>query len=75
MVDIRYWLKRLNDLPFVSAIFVILNVIVFLICTFTGDLLYNMGSVGVLDLVQGEYYRLLHPCFFTPIRSIWSIIC
>ena len=63
MVDIRYWLKRLDDLPFVSAIFVILNVIVFLICTFTGDLLYNMGSVGVLDLVRGEYYRLFTSMF------------
>lgn len=62
-VDIRYWLKRLNDLPFISAIFVILNVIVFLICTFTGNLLYNMGSVGVLDLARGEYYRLFTSMF------------
>lgn len=63
MVNIRYQIRRLNDLPFISAIFVILNVIVFLICTFTGDLLYNMGSVGVLDLARGEYYRLFTSMF------------
>lgn len=63
MVDIKCWLKRLNDFPFVSAVFVILNVIVFLICTFTGDLLYNMGSVGVLNLACGEYYRLFTAMF------------
>jgi len=62
-VDIRYWMKRLKDLPFMSAILVTVNVIVFLICTFTGSLLYNMGSVGALDLANGEFYRLITSLF------------
>lgn len=56
--------KRLQELPIVSATLVIINIIVFLICTFTGDLLYNMGSVnfqGVLG--NGEYGRVIWALF------------
>lgn len=60
---IRYWWKRLDELPYISAILVILNVIVFLICTFTGDLLYNKGSVGAMSFLQGDYYRAFTSMF------------
>lgn len=63
MVYIKQQIGRLNQLPFISGIIVILNVIISLICTFTGNLLYNIGSVGVLDLAQGEYYRLITSMF------------
>lgn len=61
--EIRYQMKRLNELPFVSGVLVAVNVIVFLICTFTGDLLYNKGSMSAIDLIGGEYYRLFTSMF------------
>lgn len=61
--EIKYWLKQLNDLPFISVILVIINVIIFLICTFTGNLLYNMGSVSAWDLMYEEFYRLVTSMF------------
>ena len=50
-------------LPWVSIVLVAMNVIVFLICTFTGDLLYNKGAFNVTALWQGEWYRLFISMF------------
>lgn len=47
----------------VSVFLVAVNVIVFLICTFTGDLLYNKGAFGVTELLRGDVYRLLTSMF------------
>lgn len=47
----------------VSAFLVAVNVIVFLICTFTEDLLYNKGAFGVTELLQGDIYRLFTSMF------------
>lgn len=47
----------------VSIFLVAVNVIVFLICTFTGDLLYNKGAFGVRELLQGGIYRLFTSMF------------
>ncbi len=63
MIYIKEQLRGIKKLPFVSAIWVLINVIVFILCTFTGDLLYNKGSVGLLYLVDGEYYRLITSMF------------
>jgi rhomboid protease GluP len=50
--------------PFVTIALVAVNVIVFLICTFTGDLLYNKGAFGVMDIIEGKaYYRILTSMF------------
>lgn len=59
--DLRAW-------PWASIILVTVNVIVFLICTFTGDLLYNKGAFNVLQLWQGEGYRL-----FTSMFLHWGV--
>ena len=57
-------MQKWKDLPFVSGILVAVNVIVFMICTFTGDLLYNMGELGVAHiLVEKEYIRILSAMF------------
>ncbi len=50
--------------PWVSFSLVIVNIIVFTVCTFTGQLLYNKGAVG-LKLVSenGEWYRLITSMF------------
>ena len=60
---LKYWCNRLNDMPCVSAVLVIANVIVFLICTFTGDLLYNIGNTGAAYILGGEYYRMFTAMF------------
>lgn len=57
-------MRNWRELPLVSATIVILNVIVFIICTFTGDLLYNMGELGVQEvLVYKEYGRIVWALF------------
>lgn len=56
--------KRLKEGSFVSVILVAVNVIVFLICTFTGDLLYNGGRLSPDTFFeQREYYRLITAMF------------
>lgn len=48
----------------INITLVAINVIVFAICTFTGDLLYNKGMFGVLDMTEnGEWYRLFTSMF------------
>lgn len=48
----------------VSLFLVVCNVAVFLICTFTGDLLYNKGALGVKALLRGgQGYRLFASMF------------
>ena len=50
--------------PIVSILLVALNVVLFLICTFDKGLLYNKGSISVLDLINNrEYYRLISSMF------------
>lgn len=57
-------IQKCKDVPFVSAILVAVNVIVFIICTFTGDLLYNMGEMGIENVIfQKEYGRILWAMF------------
>ncbi len=58
----------LRNVSWVSAILVAVNVIVFLICTFTGDLLYNKGAFNITALWQGEWYRL-----FTSMFLHWNV--
>ena len=57
-------MKKYRDVPIISATLVIINVIVFMICTFTGDLLYNMGELGIESvLLRKEYGRILYAMF------------
>ena len=43
---------------------VVINVIVYLICTFTGDLLYNIGELDAVAVLRyGEYGRILSSTF------------
>lgn len=55
--------KRQQDFPFVSAVLVAVNIIIYLVCTFTGSLLYNKGGLGVYDILYGKEYG----------RIIWSM--
>lgn len=57
-------MKRLKQIPLVSGLLVIINVAVFLACTFTGDLLYSAGMLNVWGVfVQKEYGRILWAMF------------
>ncbi|MCD7725220.1 MAG: rhomboid family intramembrane serine protease [Clostridiales bacterium] len=56
--------KRIKNLPWVTISLVVINIIVFLICTFTGDVLYNKGAFSVMDIIEDQaYYRML-TCMF-----------
>lgn len=56
--------EKAAGLPWVNICLVAVNVIVFLICTFTGDLLYNKGACGVRDILEdGSYYRIVTSMF------------
>lgn len=48
----------------VTSVLVALNVLIFLLCTYQGDLLYNIGVLHIDSLlVDQEYYRLLTAVF------------
>lgn len=55
---------------YVSTGIVALNAIIFLICTFTGNLLYNIGEISPqLFLKAVSITGYLHPCFCMRILS------
>ncbi|MCM1267780.1 MAG: rhomboid family intramembrane serine protease [Bacteroidales bacterium] len=58
----------LRTLSPINVLLVTVNVIVFIICTFTGDLLYNKGAFGAVELLQGDFYRL-----FTAMFLHWDV--
>lgn len=56
-------LKQWKQYPYINIGIVCVNILIFLLCTFLGELLYNIGVLyGPLILEKGEYYR-----FFTAI--------
>lgn len=57
-------MKRLKQKPLVSGLLVIINVAVFLVCMFAGDVLYDAGMLDTRGvLVQKEYGRILWAMF------------
>lgn len=47
-----------------NILLVTVNVLLFIICTFTGELVYNIGDFSVMDLIQkGEWYRMISSMF------------
>ena len=56
--------ERIAQMPWVNICLVAVNVIVFLICTFTGELLYNKGAFGVTEIMEdGSFYRMFTSMF------------
>lgn len=53
-----------KEMPKATSIIVLINVIVFVLCTFNADLLYNKGVVG-LKLMTGpnQWYRIITAMF------------
>ena len=60
----RWTGERIAAMPWVNICLVAANVIVFLICAFSGELLYNKGAFGVIEVMQdGSYYRIITAIF------------
>ena len=56
--------EKIAKKPWVNICLVVINVIVFLICTFTGELLYNIGAFGVTEIMSDRsYYRMFTSMF------------
>ena len=57
-------MREMRHLPLVSGTLSVINIIVFLVCTFTGNLLYNIGRLDIQGvLVQKEYGRIVWSLF------------
>lgn len=57
-------MSRWKQQPWVSGALVIINVIVYVVCIFTGSMLYDRGDLNVLSVVvQREYGRILWSMF------------
>lgn len=57
-------LKRLKEMPLVSGLLVVINILVFIACTVTGERLYDAGMMDVQGVLgQKEYGRLLWSMF------------
>ena len=57
-------MKKLRNVPWASGVLVAINVIVFLICTFSGDVLYNKGELDVVSvLADRQYGRIVWAMF------------
>ena len=53
-----------RKIPWINIVLVSINVILYIVCTFTGDLLYNIGTFGVTDLIENkEWYRFFTSMF------------
>lgn len=51
-------------IPYVTAGLIIINILVFIICTFTGRMLYNKGGFYVRAFLEGkQYYRAITSMF------------
>lgn len=59
--------KRLQPkpvIPWVTIGIILLNIIIYIICTFTGNLLYNVGELSLQRVLgDGEWYRLFTSIF------------
>lgn len=57
-------LLKLIYIPWVSYALVALNIVVYIVCTSTGELLYNIGEMSVTTVLgRGQWYRLLTAMF------------
>lgn len=60
----RELLRKCKAVPYVSGGLVIINILVFLWCTFGGELLYNVGGLSPYSFwEQKQYYRLFSSMF------------
>lgn len=57
-------IEKCRNLPFVSIVLVAINVLVYVICIFTGNALYQTGKLNLLEVtVNREYGRIFTSLF------------
>lgn len=57
-------MSKLQNKNYVTFFLIIINIAAYILYTISGDMLYNMGSLSVLDIMErGEYYRILTSMF------------
>ena len=57
-------LLRAIYVPWVAYVLVALNIVAYIVCTSTGELLYNIGGMSVATIIgDGQWYRLLTGMF------------
>lgn len=57
-------MQQFKSKDYVTILLVIANIAVYIFCTIQGDVLYNMGSLSVVDIIdRQEYYRVLTSMF------------
>ena len=53
-------MQQFKSKNYVTVLLVIANIAVYIFCTIQGNVLYNMGSLSVVDIInRQEYYRIL----------------
>lgn len=57
-------MQQFKSKDYVTILLVITNIAVYIFCTIQGNVLYNMGSLSVVDIInRQEYYRILTSLF------------
>ena len=57
-------MQQFKSKDYVTILLVITNIAVYIFCTIQGNVLYNMGSLSVVDIInRQEYYRILTSMF------------
>lgn len=66
--------KRIHKLPFMNIAIVFINIIVFILCAFTEDVLYNKGAFSIFYIEETrQYYRFLSSVFLhVDVRHLFS---
>lgn len=64
MLQLRELMKKIKRTPYISVSLVVINILLFLWCTFAGEVLYNIGGLSPYDfLEEKQYYRLISSMF------------
>ncbi len=56
-------IQKIREQPLVNHGIFLINVIVFTLCTLSGDLLYTYGRLGLPEVQSGQWYRMI-TCMF-----------
>ena len=67
-------MQQFKSKDYVTILLVITNIAVYIFCTIQGNVLYNMGSLSVVDIIdRHDYYRILKSLFLLAnTKHIWG---
>lgn len=56
--------KKWRELPYINGSIVFINVLLFILCAFWPDMLYNKGAFSIVSIIeQKQYYRFITSAF------------